>query len=96
LYYTAVEPKDAVYMILTLDDKANSDVHSILEGRASAVIMGKKGIPSVSNLMFVIGLDWNARLSSDWRNWVFEAYAKLVKSSSTIARNNLSETESYD
>lgn len=53
LYYTSVEPKDAVYMILTLDDKANSDVHSILEGRANVVIMGKKGIEETKDIQTI-------------------------------------------
>ena len=53
LYYTPVEPKDAVYMILTLDDKANSDIHAILEGRANVIIMGKKGIEETKDIQTI-------------------------------------------
>ena len=53
LYYTSVEPKDALYMILTLDDKANNDVHAILEGRANYVIMGKKGIEETKDIQTI-------------------------------------------
>ena len=44
LFYTSEEPKDAVYMILTLDEQVNEDVSSILKGKASHIIMGKKGL----------------------------------------------------
>lgn len=53
LYYTSVEPKDAVYMILTLDDKANSDVRAILEGRAKVIVMGKKGIEETKDIQTI-------------------------------------------
>ena len=53
LYYTLMEPKDDVYMILTLDDKANSDVHAILEGRANVIIMGKKGIEETKDIQTI-------------------------------------------
>lgn len=53
LYYTSVEPKDAVYMILTIDDKANNDIHSILEGRANVVVMGKKGIEETKDIQAI-------------------------------------------
>ena len=53
LYYTSVEPKDDVYMILTIDDKANDDVHSILEGRAKVIVMGKKGIEETKDIQTI-------------------------------------------
>ena len=53
LYYTSTAPKDAIYMILTLDDKANSDVRAILEGRANSVIMGKKGIEETKDIQTI-------------------------------------------
>ena len=53
LYYTSVEPKDTVYMILTIDDKANNDVNSIIEGRANVIIMGKKGIEETKDIQSI-------------------------------------------
>ena len=40
-------------MILTLDDKANSDIHAILEGRANVIIMGKKGIEETKDIQTI-------------------------------------------
>ena len=53
LYYTPDEPKDAVYMILTLDEDVNKDVDAILEGRASTIIMGRKGMEETKDIQAV-------------------------------------------
>lgn len=53
LYYTHDEPKDAVYMILTLDEEVNQDVDAILEGRASTIIMGRKGMEETKDIQTV-------------------------------------------
>jgi hypothetical protein len=53
LYYTHDEPKDAVYMILTLDEDVNKDVDAILEGRASTIIMGRKGMEETKDIQAV-------------------------------------------
>ena len=53
LYYTHDEPKDAVYMILTLDEEVNQDVDAVLEGRASTIIMGRKGMEETKDIQSV-------------------------------------------
>ena len=53
LYYTHDEPKDAVYMILTLDEDVNKDVDAILRGRASTIIMGRKGMEETKDIQAV-------------------------------------------
>ena len=53
LYYTYDEPKDSVYMILTLDEEVNKDVEAILEGRASTIIMGRKGMEETKDIQSV-------------------------------------------
>jgi len=53
LYYTHDEPKNAVYMILTLDEEVNKDVDAILEGRASTIIMGRKGMEETKDIQAV-------------------------------------------
>ena len=53
LYYTSEEPKDAVYMILTLDTDVNTDVNTILEGRADTIIMGRKGMEETKDIQTV-------------------------------------------
>lgn len=53
LYYTTEEPKDAIYMILTIDDGVNKDVDSILSGNASTIIMGKKGLDAAKDIQTV-------------------------------------------
>ena len=53
LYYTHDEPKDAVYMILTLDEDVNQDVDAVLEGRASTIIMGRKGMEETKDIQSV-------------------------------------------
>ena len=53
LYYTHDEPKDAVYMILSLDEEVNQDVDAVLEGRASTIIMGRKGMEETKDIQSV-------------------------------------------
>ena len=53
LYYTHDEPKDAIYMILTLDEEVNREVDVILEGRASTIIMGRKGMEETKDIQTV-------------------------------------------
>ena len=53
LYYTSEEPKDAVYMILTLDTEVNEDVDSVLEGRSDTIIMGRKGMEEAKDIQTV-------------------------------------------
>ena len=53
LYYTHDVPKDAVYMILTLDEEVNRDVDAILEGHASTIIMGRKGMEETKDIQSV-------------------------------------------
>lgn len=53
LYYTHDEPKDSVYMILTLDEEVNKDVDVVLEGRASTIIMGRKGMEETKDIQSV-------------------------------------------
>ena len=43
LYYSTEKPKDPLYMILTIDESANEDLKAIIEGKATHIIMGKKG-----------------------------------------------------
>ncbi len=53
LYYTTTEPKEALYMILALDDKVNEDVNAILEGDAATIIMGKKGMEETKDIQAI-------------------------------------------
>jgi len=53
LYYSTTEPKDAVYMILALDDKVNKDITAVLEGRANGIVMGRKGMDETEDIQSV-------------------------------------------
>lgn len=53
LFYTSEEPKDAIYMILTIDDDVNEDMDAVLEGRAETIIMGKKGIEDTKDIQAI-------------------------------------------
>ena len=53
LYYTHDEPKDAVYMILTLDSDVNEDVDAVLKGTAKSIIMGRKGMEETKDIQTV-------------------------------------------
>lgn len=53
LYYTSDEPKDAIYMILTLDSDVNCDVNGIVNGSGSSIIMGKKGMKEAEDIQAV-------------------------------------------
>ena len=53
LFYTSEEPKDAMYMILTIDDEVNDDMDAVLEGRANTIIMGKKGMEEAKDIQTI-------------------------------------------
>lgn len=53
LFYSENEPKDAIYMILTLDDKANTDTDKIMSGNADFIIMGRKGMEETKDIQAV-------------------------------------------
>lgn len=53
LYYTSEEPKDAKYMILTIDKEVNINIDSIFEGHATTIVMGKKGIEATSDIQTI-------------------------------------------
>ena len=53
LYYTSDEPKDSIYMILTLDEEVNEDIDAVLGGRADTIIMGKKGLDEAKDIQAV-------------------------------------------
>jgi predicted component of viral defense system (DUF524 family) len=53
LYYTSEEPKDAIYMILTLDTDVNDDVDAILSGTGKTIVMGKKGMEEARDIQTI-------------------------------------------
>ncbi len=53
LYYTSVEPKDTVYMILTIDEDVNEDIDSVMNGQVSSIVMGKKGMEEAKDIQSV-------------------------------------------
>ena len=53
LYYTSEEPKDATYMILTLDKDVNLDYTDIMEGRGKSIVMGRKGMKETEDIQIV-------------------------------------------
>ena len=53
LYYTSEEPKDAIYMILTLDTDVNDDADAILSGAGRTIVMGKKGMEEARDIQTV-------------------------------------------
>ena len=53
LYYTLDEPKDTVYMILTLDEDVNDDVKAIMNGTADTITMGRKGMEETKDIQTV-------------------------------------------
>ena len=53
LFYSKDEPKDALYMILTLDDEVNSDIQSIIHGNATSIVMGRKGLQDTEDIQSV-------------------------------------------
>ena len=50
LYYTADEPRDAVYMILSLDKEVNKDAETIVGGQAETIIMGRLGLDETKDI----------------------------------------------
>ena len=53
LYYTSDEPKNAIYMILTIDSEVNADIQGIINGLASCIVMGKKGMEEARDIQSV-------------------------------------------
>lgn len=53
LYYTFEEPKNAIYMILTIDEDVNEDVGSVMNGQVSSIVMGKKGMEEAKDIQSV-------------------------------------------
>ena len=53
LYYTSEEPKDTIYMILTLDKDVNEDIYGIVNGEGSCIVMGKKGIDEAKDIQSI-------------------------------------------
>ena len=53
LYYTPTEPKDEVFMILTLDEEVNKDIDSVLNGTTSSIIMGREGMEETKDIQTV-------------------------------------------
>lgn len=53
LFYTSTEPKNEMYMILTIDNKVNKDISAVLEGRANNIVMGRKGMEETEDIQSV-------------------------------------------
>lgn len=53
LYYTSDEPKNAEYMILTIDKEVNDDLNAVLDGYANTIVMGKKGIEETKDIQTI-------------------------------------------
>lgn len=53
MFYSNTEPKEPTYMILTIDEGVNADVDSILAGKASTIIMGRKGMEETKDIQSV-------------------------------------------
>lgn len=53
LYYTSEEPKDTIYMILTIDKDVNEDIVGIMNGAASYIVMGKKGMEEAKDIQTI-------------------------------------------
>lgn len=53
LYYTMDKPREAIYMILTLDEDVNEDVNAIMNGTANIIIMGRKGMEETNDIQSV-------------------------------------------
>ncbi len=53
LYYSSEEPKDAFYMILTIDENANENAQSIINGMASSIVVGRKGMEESKDIQSV-------------------------------------------
>lgn len=53
LYYSSEEPKDSLFMILTIDQDVNNDVNAILDGMGSTIIMGRKGLDDTKDIQTI-------------------------------------------
>ena len=53
LFYTTIEPKGAMYMILTIDKDVNNGFESIINGLASSIIMGRMGMEGTQDIQAI-------------------------------------------
>lgn len=53
LFYTTVEPKDALYMILTLDEEVNENIEAVMKGQAVHIVMGREGMEETKDIQAV-------------------------------------------
>ncbi len=53
MFYSNTEPKDPTYMILTIDEGVNTNVHDIIAGKSSTIIMGRKGMKDTDDIQSV-------------------------------------------
>ncbi len=53
LFYSTEEQKDALYMILALDEDVNDDVNAIMNGTSHSIIMGRKGMEETKDIQAV-------------------------------------------
>lgn len=53
LFYTTIEPKGAMYMILTIDKDVNNGFESIINGLASSIIMGRMGMEETQDIQAI-------------------------------------------
>ena len=53
LFYTTIEPKGAMYMILTIDKDVNKGFETIISGLASSIIMGRMGMEETQDIQAI-------------------------------------------
>ena len=53
LFYTSEQPREAQYMILTLDKEVNKDVQAVLGGQAESIVMGREGMEETRDIQAV-------------------------------------------
>ena len=53
LFYTTIEPKGAMYMILTIDKDVNDGFETIISGLASSIIMGRMGMEETQDIQAI-------------------------------------------
>lgn len=53
LYYTTDKPKEPVYMVLSIDEYVNDDAEAIMNGTATTIIMGRKGMEETKDIQAV-------------------------------------------
>ena len=53
LFYSNTKPTEPIYMILTIDEYVNSEINSILSGKGSTIIMGRKGMEETKDIQSI-------------------------------------------